>query len=66
MEPLHLNPSFILDLNTALILLLVSFAYHSFMMFKNGVKSLSCGVALSTLLLTAMKRTPFFGKRISV
>ena len=37
-----------------------------FMMFKNGVKSLSCGVALSTLLLMAMNRTPFFGKRISV
>ena len=35
-------------------------------MFKNGVKSLSCGVALSTLLLMAMNRTPFFGKRISV
>lgn len=40
--------------------------YHSFMMFKNGVKSLSCGVALSTLLLMAMNRTPFFGKRISL
>ena len=66
MEPLHLSPSFILDLNTALILLLVSFAYHSFIMFKNGVKSLSCGVALSTLLLIAMKRMHFFVKRIYV
>src|SRR5690625_805096 len=30
------------DLKLALIFLLVSFAYHSLMMFKNGVKSLSC------------------------
>ena len=49
------------DLNTARILLLVSFAYHSFMMFRNGVKSLSVGLALSTLLLIAMNRTPLEG-----
>ena len=29
--------------------MLVSLAYHSFMMFRNGVKSLSVGLALSTL-----------------
>lgn len=34
-------------------------AYHSFMIFRNGVKSLSVGVALSILLLIAMKRTSF-------
>ena len=43
MEPLHLSPSFILDLNTALILLLVSFAYHSFMMFKNALQQAVSG-----------------------
>ena len=59
-------PFFIRALNTALILLLVSFAYHSFMMFKNGVKSLSEGFALSTLLLMAINRMPFFGKPTSV
>ena len=59
-------PFFIRALNTALILLLVSLAYHSFMMFRNGVKSLSDGFALSTLLLMAMKRTPFLGKTTSV
>lgn len=45
----------------------IDLARHmGYMIFKNGVKSLSCGVALSTLLLMAMNRTPFFGKRISV
>ena len=49
-----------------LILLLVSLAYHSFMMLRNGVKSLSCGLSLSTLLLIAIKRTCFCGNIISV
>ena len=39
----------------------VSLAYHSFIMFRKGVKSLSVGLALSTLLLMAMNRTPFEG-----
>ena len=47
-RPLHRLPSCIRDLNTARILLLVSFAYHSFMIFRKGVKSLSVGFALST------------------
>lgn len=37
-----------------------------FMMFKNGVRSLSEGFALSTLLLMAINRMPFFGKTTSV
>ena len=37
MEPLIRFPSFIRLRNTVLILLLVSLAYHSFMMFRNGV-----------------------------
>ena len=35
-------PEFPFALNTARIFLLVSFAYHSLMMFRKGVKSLSC------------------------
>ena len=37
-----------------------------FMMFKNGVRSLSEGFALSTLLLMAINRMPFFGKTTSL
>ena len=59
MLPEHLRPSLILELNTAFILLLVSFAYHSFMIFRNGVKSLSTGLSLSILLLIAMNLTFF-------
>ena len=40
--------------------------YHSFMMFKNGVKSLDVGFALSTPLLTAINRTPLLGNNSSV
>ena len=43
----------------ALILLALGDGSLTFMMFRNGVKSLSEGFALSTLLLMAMKRTPF-------
>ena len=53
-------------LNTALIFLLVSLAYHSLMIFRNGVKSLSCWLALSTPLLIAMKRTSASGNATSV
>ena len=66
MEPLTRFPSFIRLRNTVLILLLVSLAYHSFMMFKNGVKSLDVGFALSTPLLTAINRTPLLGNNSSV
>ena len=59
-------PDIPLDRNTALIFLLVSLAYHSLMMFKNGVKSLSCWLSLSIPLLMAMKRTSRSGNMISV
>ena len=38
----------------------------TFIMLRNGVKSLSCGLSLSTLLLIAIKRICFLGNRISV
>lgn len=44
----------------------VSLAYHSFIMFKNGAKSLSEALLLSMLLLIARKWTFFCGNRISV
>lgn len=45
---------------TALIFLLVSRTSHSLNKFRSGVKSLSApSPALSTLSLTAIKRTPF-------
>ena len=49
-----------------LILLLVSLAYHSFIIFKNGAKSLSEALLLSMLLFIARKRTSFCGNRTSV
>ena len=65
-EPLQRFPSFIRASNTALILLLVSLAYHSFIIFKNGAKSLSEALLLSMLLLIARNRTFFCGNRTSV
>ena len=56
----------IIDRKIDFILLLVSFAYHSFIIFKNGVKSLSFGLSLSTLLLIARNLTCFCGNKISV
>ena len=53
-------------LNTAWVFLLVSLAYHLLMMLRNGVKSLSCRLALSIPLLMAMKRTSAPGSTISV
>lgn len=52
--------------NTARIFLLVSLAYHSLMILRNGVKSLSNGLSESTPSLMATNRTPISGKRISV
>lgn len=57
MEPLQRLPSFIRASKTERILLLVSLAYHSFIMFKNGAKSLSEDLSLSMLLLIARKWT---------
>ena len=55
------------DLFTALIFLLVSLTSHSLNRFRRGVKSLSMPpFALSTLSLTAINRTPFWGNSISV
>ena len=44
----------------------VSLAYHSFIIFKNGAKSLSEALLLSILLFIARKRTSFCGNRTSV
>ena len=66
MLPEQRFPSLIRDRKMDFILLLVSLAYHSFIMLRNGVKSLSCGLSLSTLLLIAIKRICFLGNRISV
>ena len=60
------SPASPFDFITARIFLLVSFAYHSLMMFKKGVKSLSCWFALSMPLLIAINRTPFSTNRTSV
>ena len=49
-EPLHRNPSDILDLKIAQIFRLVSLAYQSLITCRNGVNSFSVGLALSTLL----------------
>lgn len=44
---------------------LISFAYHSFIMFLNGVKS-SLPLSLSTPSFTAINRTSCIGKIVSV
>ena len=44
----------------------ISLAYHSFIMFRNGVKSLSACFSLSIPLLMAINLTPFSLNSISV
>ena len=65
-EKLVFHPLSALDLNTALIFLEVSLVYHSLIMFKNGVKSLSVGLSESTPLFMAINLIPFSGNSISV
>ena len=50
----------------ALIFFETSRQYHSLMIFRNGVKSFPASSSLSTPSLTAIKRIPISGKRISV
>ena len=48
------------------VFLVMLYTRLSFIMLRNGVKSLSCGLSLSTLLLIAIKRICFLGNSISV
>jgi hypothetical protein len=59
-------PSFPFARKTAVIFLLQSRRYHSFMIFKKGANSLLVLLSLSTPLETAIKRTPFSRKNTSV
>ena len=59
-------PSFPFARKTAVIFLLQSRRYHSFIIFKKGANSLLVLFVLSTPLETAIKRTPFSRKNTSV